>query len=296
MGQHGSAKLSVHSRLTIACRVLEQGWTVTSAARAANVSRQTASKWVGRYRDFGEVGLRDRSTRPKTIRRKLARSMVHRIERLRAQRLGSHRIAWMLGLARSTVYRVLRRLGLGRLPRLEPRPDPHRYEWPIPGDLLHLDTKKIGRMGASAGWRFDRTQKGRKTKLGWTVVHVAVDDHSRLAYVEELADEQPETTVAFVRRALAFYAGQGIAVHRVMTDNGNPPQVSSVWSRALGTRHPTHPDPALHATDQREGGGVGQDPAERLGPTRGPTAQTLSARPLWRRSSASTIGSVHTGA
>lgn len=243
MGQHGSARLSVHSRLTIARRVLEQGWSVTAAAQAANVSRQTASKWVGRYRGLGEVGLRDRSTRPKTIRRTLAGFMVRRIKRLRAQRLGSHRIAWMLGLARSTVYRVLRRLGLARLPRLEPRPDPNRYEWPAPGDLLHLDTKKIGRMGESTGWRFDRSQKGRKTQLGWSIVHVAVDDHSRLAYVEELPDEQPATTVAFLQRALRFYAGKGIAVHRVMTDNGNPyksrafrAELSGLCIRHLRTR------------------------------------------------------------
>jgi transposase InsO family protein len=222
MGQHGSARLSVHSRLTIALRVIEQGWSVTAAARAANVSRQTASKWVARYRELDEAGLRDRSTRPHTIPRHLARSVVGRIEKLRRQRLGSHRIAWMLGLARSTVYRVLRRLGLQRLSRLEPRADPKRYEWPVPGDLLHLDTKKIGRMGQSAGWRFDRSQKGRQTRLGWSVVHVAVDDHSRLAYVEELADERPETAVRFLDRALEFYARHGIAVRRVMTDNGNP--------------------------------------------------------------------------
>jgi transposase InsO family protein len=222
MGQHGSARLSVHSRLTIALRVIEEGWTVTAAAQAANVSRQTASKWVGRYREFGEEGLRDRSTRPHTIRRRLGAAAVRRIERLRRQRLGSHRIAWMLHLARSTVYRVLRRLGLERLSRLEPRRDPNRYEWPEPGDLLHLDTKKIGRMGPSAGWRFDRSQKGRHTRLGWSVVHVAIDDHSRLAYVEELADERPETTVAFLGRALEFYAAHGITVWRVMTDNGNP--------------------------------------------------------------------------
>jgi transposase len=160
MGQHGSARLTVHSRLTIAIRVIDEGWTVTAAAMAANVSRQTASKWVGRYRELGEEGLRDRSTRPHTIRRRIGIAMVRRIERLRRQRLGSHRIAWMLELARSTVYRVLRRLGLERLSRLEPRPDANRYEWPAPGDLLHLDTKKIGRMGRSAGWRFDRSQEG----------------------------------------------------------------------------------------------------------------------------------------
>ena len=239
MGQHGSAKLSVHSRLTIALRVQEQGWTVTAAASAANVSRQTASKWVGRYRELGEIGLRDRSTRPHTIHRRLGASVVRQIERLRRQRLGSHRIAWTLHLARSTVYRVLRRLGLGRLPRLEPRPDPNRYEWPAPGDLLHLDTKKLGRMGRSAGKRFDRTQKGRTSGLGWSVVHVAVDDHSRLAYVEELGDERPETTVAFLHRALEFYASHRITVRRVMTDNGNPYR-SLLWRADLSGREIRH--------------------------------------------------------
>jgi transposase InsO family protein len=220
MGQHGSAKLSVHSRLTIACRVLEQGWSITAAAAAANVSRQTASKWVGRYRELGEGGLRDRSTRPHRIPRRLARPVVRRIEQLRRQRLGSHRIAWIVHLARSTVYRVLRRLGLGRLPRREPRPDPHRYEWPHPGDLLHLDTKKLGRMGTSPGWRFDRSRRGRPTKLGWTYVHVAVDDHSRLAFVEELSDEHLATTIGFVRRAISFYADHGVRISRLLTDNG----------------------------------------------------------------------------
>jgi transposase len=202
MGQHGSARLSVHSRLTIGIRVIEEGWSVTAAARAANVSRQTASKWVGRFRAEGEAGLHDRSTRPLRIHRRIGAELVRAIERLRrTERLGPHRIGWALGLAASTVYAVLRRLGLHRLQRLEPRPEVIRYEWPVPGDLLHLDTKKIGRMGPSAGWRFDRTQKGRHTRLGWSVVHVAIDDHSRLAYVEELPDERPETTVAFLGRA-----------------------------------------------------------------------------------------------
>jgi transposase InsO family protein len=239
MGQHGSARLSVHSRLTIALRVEEQGWSVTAAAHAANVTRQTASKWVARYRELGEPGLRDRSTRPRRIHRAVGKAVVLRIERLRRERLGSHRIAWMLELARSTVYRVLRRLGLSRLPRLQPRPDPNRYEWPVPGELLHLDTKKIGRMGTSAGWRFDRSQKGRHTRLGWSVVHVAVDDHSRLAYVEEFPDERPETAVAFLGRALEFYGSHGIVVKRVMTDSGNPYR-SLAFPAALASRGIRH--------------------------------------------------------
>ena len=239
MAQHGSAHLTVHSRLTICRRVIEEGWTIVAAAEAADVHRQTASKWVRRFRTEGAAGLQDRSTRPHRIPRQVPPELVRRIEELRRQRLGSHRIGWMLGIARSTVYVVLRRLGLGRLSALEPRPDPHRYEWPCPGDLLHLDTKKLGRMGTSAGWRFDRSQKGRNTRLGWTLVHVAIDDHSRLAYVEELPDESPETTIAFFERALAFYAEHGIQVRRVLTDNGNPYR-SRAFPQALdglGIRH-----------------------------------------------------------
>jgi transposase InsO family protein len=218
---------------------VEQGWTVSAAAAAANVSRQTASKWVHRFLAEGAEGLKDRSTRPHRVPRRVPAAIVRRIERLRRQRLGSHRIAWVLGLARSTVHRVLCRLGLQRLSRLDPKPAANRYEWPVPGDLVHLDTKKLGRMGGRSGKRFDPRQRGRSNRTGWTFVHVAVDDHSRLAYVEELADESPETTVGFFLRARSFYAGFGIEVRRVLTDNGNPYR-STIFPAELtelGIRH-----------------------------------------------------------
>ncbi len=121
---HRSARLTVHGRLTLCRRVIEEGWSVTKAAWAAGVSRQTGSKWVSRYREHGLAGLENRSTRPLRTPHRVAPVLVRRIEQLRRRRLGSHRIAWMLKMARSTVYRVLRRLGLERLSRLEPRPDP----------------------------------------------------------------------------------------------------------------------------------------------------------------------------
>lgn len=238
MGQHGSARLSVHSRWTIGVRVVEQGWSVTAAAGAANVSRQTASKWVARFRAEGVAGLGDRSTRPHRIPRRVPARLVRRIEQMRLKRFGSHRIAWTLQIARSTVYAVLRRLGLNNLRRLEPRPDPHRYEWPTPGDLIHLDTKKLGLIGARTGKRFDPTQRGR-SGIGWTFVHVAIDDHSRLAYVEQLPDELGETTARFLHRAIAHFAGHGFSVRRVMTDNGSP-YVSKTFAAAVreaGVRH-----------------------------------------------------------
>lgn len=230
MQQHGSARLSVHSRRTIAVRVIEQGWSVTRAAAAAGVSRQTASKWVGRFRHEGEHGLRDRSTRPHRCRPQVSATITRRIERLRREeRLGPHRISWELQVPRSTVYVVLRRLGLQRLGRLEPRSVVIRYEWPAPGDLLHLDTKKLGRI-EGIGKRFGGPRSPRKR--GWDLVHVAIDDHSRLAYVEVLADEHGETAASFLARALAFYAGHGIQVHRVMTDNGSP-YVSKAFAAAI---------------------------------------------------------------
>lgn len=237
MGQHGSARLSVHSRLTIAVRVIDEGWTITAAAAAANVSRQTASKWVRRFRDQGEAGLRDRSTRPLRIHRRIAAELIRAIRRLRvSERMGPHRIGWALGLAASTVYAVLRRLGLHRLRRLEARPDVIRYEWPVPGDLVHLDTKKLGRI-EGVGKRFGGPKRSRA--LGWDYVHVAIDDHSRLSYAEQLPDEHGQTAAAFLERALGFFAAHGIAVTRVMTDNGSP-YVSRAFAGVLAERGIRH--------------------------------------------------------
>jgi transposase InsO family protein len=237
MGQHGSARLSVHSRSTIATRVIEQEWTVTAAARAANVSRQTASKWVVRFRIEGAAGLLDRSTAPHRVHRRIPVRTVRAIEHLRRRdRIGPHRIGWILGVAASTVYAILRRLGLGRLRRLEPRPKVIRYEWPAPGDLVHLDTKKLGRIDG-IGKRFGGPR--RKRSIGWDVVHVAVDDHSRLAYVEQLSDEMGHTAAAFLERALAFFSSHGITVHRVMTDNGSA-YVSKAFAEACSRRELRH--------------------------------------------------------
>jgi transposase InsO family protein len=245
MGQHGSARLSVHSRLTIALRVIEHGWTVTAAAAAANVSRQTASKWVGRYLAEGCDGLQDCSTRPRTFPRRIAQDLVEAIVELRHRRMGPHRIGWTLGVARSTVYAVLRRLGISHLRRLEPPRRVIRYEWPAPGDLVHLDTKKLGRIDG-VGKRFGSPVR-RSRGIGWDHVHVAVDDHSRLAYVQELPDTHPATTVAFLERALAFYRSHGIEVRRVLTDNGGCYRsrlfVEALSSHAIAERktRPYHP-------------------------------------------------------
>lgn len=218
---HANASLTRRGRQVLVDRIAG-GWRVSVAAQAAGVSRQTGSKWWNRYRREGAAGLVDRSS---AVRRQARAHPVQLAEQLcrlrREQRVGPHRLAWQTGLPRSTVYALLRRHGLGRLDRLEPRAPVIRYERAAPGELLHLDTKQLGRIGPGGGHRIHgRGELHRHRGIGWNRVHVAVDDHSRIAYSEELADEAPATTAAFLERAVAFYAGQGIRIQRVLSDNG----------------------------------------------------------------------------
>jgi transposase InsO family protein len=195
---------------------------VSRAARAAGISRQTGSKWWNRCRREGAAGLSDRRSVVMHQARAHDVAVVEWLCALRRElRVGPHRLAWQTGLSRSTIYALLRRRGLSRLDRLEPRPPVIRYERATPGELLHLDTKSLGRITPGGGHRVHGRRVGDSHHgLGWNRVHVAVDDHSRLAYVEELADEAPATTAAFLERAVGFYAGHGIRVERVLSDNG----------------------------------------------------------------------------
>ena len=245
MGQHGSARLSVPSRHLIAIRVIEERWSITAAAEAAGVSRHTARKWVVRFLEEGEGRLADRSTRPHRTRPQVPDRLVQRIRRLRERRHGSHYIAYWLGVARSTVHKVLRRLGMARLQPAEPRPEVTRYEWAKPGQLVHVDTKKLGRI-KGVGKRFG-SERNRNRGIGWDMVRVAIDDHSRLAYVEVLGDEKGETTAGFMSRAIEHFGTYGITVVRVLSDNGAPYR-SAAFAEVLhghGIRHrftkPYHP-------------------------------------------------------
>jgi transposase InsO family protein len=217
---HPNARLTVHGRLVLAQRI-ESGWSVSEAARCAGVSRQTAGKWAARYRRHGEAGLLDASCRPRHIRQGVPMRRCRRIIKARLRhRRGPHWLSWRLKVARSTIYAVLRRFGLSRLKRRNTEPIV-RYEWSAPGDLLHLDVKKLGRIKRGGGhWALGRGPGHRQVGIGWDFVHVAVDDHSRLAYAEICPDERAETTVAFLERALDFFACAGIEVRRVLTDNG----------------------------------------------------------------------------
>jgi transposase InsO family protein len=220
---HASARLTPRGRRLLVDRV-QSGWTITNAAAAAGISRQTGSKWVGRFRREGEPGLQDRSSAAHCQPRAHPSALVARICARRMEvHAGPHVLAWESGLARSTVYAFLRRRGLSRLDRLEPRPPVVRYERERPGELVHLDTKMLGRIGPGGGHRVHGRGSGGKDRfrgIGWNRVHVAIDDHTRLAYAEELADESPETTAGFLHRAWRFYAAHGITVERILTDNG----------------------------------------------------------------------------
>ncbi len=216
---HGSARLSVYGRQVICRRVLEQGWTVKRAAWAAGVSRQTASKWVARFLAEGPAGLTNRSTRPHRSPSRLPLRVVKKIVRARIRLgWGPHRLGWSLKLPRSSIYAVLRRLGLSRRSRLRPKEPPRRYEWSRPGDLIHLDTKKLGRI-EGVGKRFGGPRRSRP--IGWNHVHIAIDDHSRLAYAEELPDDLATTATGFTMRAIEFFSAHDIQVRRVLSDNGS---------------------------------------------------------------------------
>ena len=215
---HPNARLTPRGRALLASRV-RAGWSITAASGAAGVSRQTGSKWCRRAAS-GE--LTDRSSAVRHQARAHAPELVAAIcARRLASRTGPHVLAWETGLARSTVYALLRRAGLARLDRLQARPPVVRYERQRPGELVHLDTKRLGRIGAGGGHRVHgRSEQVRHRGIGWNHVHVAVDDHSRIAYAEELSDESPATTIAFLDRARRFFGEHGIEVERVLTDNG----------------------------------------------------------------------------
>ena len=220
---HRNARLTPRGRLLLCRRIECEGWSVAAAAAAAGVSRQTAWKWRRRLALEGLYGLAGRPSARRRPPERIGGALLRRIVALRLRlRIGPHWIGWLTGAPRSSVYAVLRRLHLNRLRALEPREPVCRYTWPNAGDLLHLDTKKLGRIAPGGGWHFvGRSAQSRHRGLGWNCVHVAVDDATRLAYAEELPDERDVTTAAFLERALAFYAAHGIAVARLLTDNGN---------------------------------------------------------------------------
>lgn len=219
MQLHPNAKLTPAARLLLVERVRQQGFTVARAAREAGVSRQTAYKWLARYEEAGRVGLRDRSSRPHRIPVRTPRRTIQRMEKLRRRRKAAWEIALELGVPVSTVSRHLKEQGLGRIWRLEEaEAPPQRYEHRAPGDLFHIDAKKLARIEA-VGHRIHGDRSKRRYGAGWEVVFVCVDDHTRLAYAEVAPSESGRYAAAFLRRALKWFESLGIRCRRLLSDN-----------------------------------------------------------------------------
>jgi len=250
MKLHRNAALSWCGRRLLVDRVLVSGWTLTAAAEAAGVSVRCARKWVGRYRQEGEQGLFDRSSAPGRVWNRTPADRVLVILALRGLRMTAAEIAETVSMPLSTVSAVLTRSGVGRLGRLGLE-QPVRYERSRPGELVHIDVKKLGRIQGGAGkrvsggirrhfnpTRIDADGKRRGT-VGWEYVHVCVDDYSRLAYAEVLPDEKATTAIAFLRRAVAYYRRHGIRVERLLTDNGSAyiSTMHALACKTLGIRH-----------------------------------------------------------
>lgn len=223
---HANALLTPRGRLLLARCVVEQGWPLRRAADRFQVSATTAARWAGRYRAFGAAGMADRSSRPHHTPRRTPTRTERRIIKVRVtRRWGPARIGYLLGIHPSTVHRVLSRYRLARLAWLD-RPTGRvvrRYEHPAPGELVHLDVKKLGRIPDGGGWRVlgRASAPSAHRGLGYAYLHTALDDHSRLAYSELLDDERKETAAAFWTRANAYFVDCGITVARVLTDNGS---------------------------------------------------------------------------
>jgi transposase InsO family protein len=249
MRLHANAALTLSQRRRMVRLVVEQGWSIAGAAAQFNTSSKTCSKWVARYRAASEVGLLDRSSACVRVANRTEDRRVEAIAALRRLRLSGPEIAELLGMPVSTVSGILTRIGMGRLGRLGLEPA-QRYVRARPGELIHIDVKKLGRIVGGAGKRvrggnshYNRTftdrEGKRRTTVGWDFVHIAIDDATRLAYAEVLGDERASTAVGFLRRALAFFASYGIHTERVITDNGSAYRsaIHALACRALAIRH-----------------------------------------------------------
>ena len=246
---HANAALTPRHRLKLARAVVEDGWSISYAAAVFNVSWPTAKRWADRYRAVGEDGMADRSCRPHRCPRRTRQPIVRKIVHLRwKKRLGPVVIADRLGLTPSTVYAVLVRCRINRLSHVDRATgEPiRRYEHEQPGDLLHIDVKKLGNIPDGGGWRYTGRQQGHKNRaatpdkprsrhhnpvLGTAFVHTVLDDHSRVAYAEIHDDETAATAIAVLRRAVAWFAARGVTVQRLLSDNGSAYR-SHAWRAA----------------------------------------------------------------
>jgi transposase InsO family protein len=222
MNTHKNASLTAKGREAMVRGVVEGGLSKADAAYQFNITPKTVAKWVARFRAEGVDGLRDRSSRPLSLPSQTPEATCTAIETLRRQRHTGKQIAAEVGVSAATVSRILRRLGLNRIRDLEPAEPDRRYEREKPGEIIHLDIKKLGRFDR-VGHRItgDRTGQSNSRGVGWEFVHVCIDDHSRVAFSQILPDEKADSAVPFLKAAVAYYKSLGVTVTRVMTDNGS---------------------------------------------------------------------------
>jgi len=282
MKLHANARTCPKSRRLLVDR-LQAGWSLRSAAEAAGVSERTAAKWRARWRAEGTAGLEDRSSAPKRVPGRLAAERLAAIKALRRLRMTAAEIAEVLGMALSTVSRWLAKIGLGKRSRLAPPEPPNRYERKRPGELIHVDVKKLGRISArGAGHRVTGHRKSqlkagpkRLGATGWEFVHVCVDDATRLAYVEVLCDEKGATAAGFLRRAVAWFRGMGITVERSGCSQTTAPAIAPTsmprpaQSSGCATSSPALTDRAPTARPSA---------SFRPSPTAGPTERSMAPR------------------
>jgi transposase InsO family protein len=220
MNSHKHARLTAKGRTLLVGRVLDEGWTVAAASDAAGVSKRTGYKWLARFKSEGATGLADRSSRPRRCPRALTAQEQSELEGLRRGRWPLWRIAMQAGRGIATVSRCMKRLGLSRLKSLEPPVPVVRYERAAAGELLHIDTKKLGRIDGIGHRITGHRTSTRYRGIGWEMVHLAIDDHSRVSFAKVLSDEKAVSCVQFLHDAVAYYASLGVHIQRVMTDNG----------------------------------------------------------------------------
>jgi transposase InsO family protein len=224
MDTHKNARLTPKGREQMVRCVVDGGLNCAATARKYDTTPKTVTKWVKRFRAEGVDGLRDRSSRPLSSDSQTPQATCDAVEALRRQRYTGKQIARELGISPATVSRILRGRGLNKLSALEPAEPVRRYEREKAGELIHLDIKKLGRIGRSVGHRITGRQSGvvnRHHGIGWEFVHVCIDDASRIAFVQVIADQRKESAVAFLQAAVAYYAKLGVRIERVMTDNGS---------------------------------------------------------------------------
>lgn len=244
---HRNARLTPVGRRILVERIEVEGWPVAVAAESMGVSRETAYRWLRRYRAEGVAGLEDRSSRPHRSPNQTPALVEDRIcELRRGRRWGPHRIAYALEMSRSTVERVLRRRGLSRLDAID-RPTRRivrRYERATPGELVHVDVKKLGRIPDGGGWKVHGRAVARGSRtgrgLGYDFFHIAIDDHSRIVYVEAHSDEKGQTCAEFITRAVAWFTSHRVTIERVMTDNARNYRTSRVFQQALSNADIRH--------------------------------------------------------